>query len=354
MNRSDAGAEGQQRADDRMRVTPEIAAEAAVWVASLHGPNRNRAMEDEFRAWQKRSAAHREAFEKTTDVWQDLPRIKLADVYAAVDAERSAREASRLRAAKWRWATAAGAVAVVGVAVFFHQWQQQDIYVTAIGEQRQVMLDDGTRMLLNTETRLRVDYGAKQRTIEVAGGEALFEVAKDASRPFVVRVAGSEVVAVGTSFSVRFSDGPKKADELTVTLIEGRVNVRPKDGTGGSLAPAVAVALKPGDRLTLDYAANSSAPVIESKLDRPNIERAMAWKRSEAVFQVTPLADAVQEINRYSRTQVALSQDVQQENFDVSGVFRTGDSAAFANAVAALHGLKVREVSGRLELEKVR
>lgn len=359
MSRSDAGADDPSArgsgAQAGVRVTPEIAAEAAVWVASLHGPDRDRAMEDEFRAWQQRSPAHREAFEKTTDVWQDIPRIKLADAYAAVDAQRLARNAAHKRSVAWRWATASGAaVLLAGAAVFFQQWQQQNTYATAIGEQRQVLLDDGTRMLLNTDTRLSVDYGAKRRTIEVKGGEALFEVAKDASRPFVVRVAGSEVVAVGTAFAVRFHDGPRTADALTVTLIEGQVNVRPTSGGGGGLAPKHAVALKPGDRLTLDHAARADQAAVEQKIDRPDIERAMAWKRNEAVFQDTPLAGAVDEINRYSRTQVTLSNDVQQANLNVSGVFRTGDSAAFASAVAVLHGLKVREAEGRLQLETVR
>ena len=78
----------------------------------------------------------------------------------------------------------------------------------------------------------------------------------------------------------------------------------------------------------------------------------MAWKRNEISFQATPLVAAVDEINRYSRTQITLSKDMGLEQLDVSGVFKTGDSVAFANSVAMLHGLKVREVDGRLELQK--
>ena len=355
MSRSDPGSE-RTGPSGRARVTPEIAAEAAVWLVSLHGPDRDRAMEDEFRAWQARSPAHREAFEKTTDVWQDIPRTQAAQDHLAARAEPPVERPVRERSVTWRWAAAAAGMSalVVGGGVLVQQWREQGVYATVVGEQRSVLLDDGTRMLLNTDTRLRVVYGATQRTVEVTGGEALFEVAKDASRPFVVRVAGSEVVAVGTAFSVRFIDGPKHDDALTVTLVEGQVNVRPTLGGGGTLAPKVAVLLKPGDRLTLDHGARASSPAVEPKLDRPNIERAMAWKRNEIAFQDTPLAGAIEEINRYSRTQVALSSEVQQANLDVSGVFRTGDSASFANAVALLHHLRVRENNGRLELEKFR
>lgn len=315
MSPSDFDEAGRRGAAGRPRVTPEIAAEAAVWVASLHGPGRNRAMEDEFRAWQARSPAHREAFERTTDVWQDIPSIKLADAYAAAHPRSSEPEAGRAQGGNRRRAVAAGlAVFLAGGGVLFQKWREQGGYGTAIGEQRLVMLEDGTRLLLNTHTHVRVDYGPKQRTVDVRGGEALFEVAKDAARPFVVRVAGSEVVALGTAFSVKYIDGPKTADSLTVTLIEGRVNVRPAAGavTAG-LAPAAAVVLHSGDRLMLGRDA-AGATVVRTRMDRPDIERAMAWQRQEAVFDDTSLVDAVAEINRYSRTQVELSKSWREQD----------------------------------------
>lgn len=334
------------------KVTPEIAAEAALWVARLHGPDRSPELEHEFHAWQGRSAAHREAFGRCTDTWQDIPRLKLADAFSTVSSSRAAQAGRGLRGATWRWATAAGlAVVLTGGATLFQHWRDEGAYGTAVGEQRWVVLDDGTRMLLNTDTHVRVNYGQAQRSVEVAGGEALFEVAKDALRPFVVHVAGSEVVAVGTAFSVRFIDGPRKEDALTVTLIEGQVNVRPAaEHAAGNLAPSQAVVLQPGERLQLDHGAHAGASKVASKVDRPNVEQVMAWKRREAVFQEASLAEAVEEMNRYNRTPVVLSDAVRSAGLRVSGVFRTGDSAGFARAVAALHDLKVREADGRLEL----
>lgn len=354
MSRSEPGAGDRQSSDGRVVVTPEIAAEAAAWISSLHGPGRNRDMEADFLAWQRLSPAHREAFEKMTDLWQAIPGTQAAKAFAAAN-EREERRAERAGSAAWRWAGAAclGVLLTAGIFVL-QQWRERDVYATAVGEQRSVTLGDGTRMLLNTATKARVDLGSKQRTVEVDAGEALFEVAKDASRPFVVRVAGSEVVAVGTMFSVRFKDAPQRADALTVTLIEGQVNVRPAAGGGDGLRPQDTVVLKPGDRLTLQYGGRPAVPAVQSKVDRPNIGRVMAWQRHEASFDATPLADAVDEFNRYSRTQIAMSEDVRRENHLISGVYRTGDSAAFAHAVAMLYGLNVREVDGRLELEKIR
>lgn len=355
MSHSTSGAPRGERADVPPKVTPEIAAEAALWVARLHGPDRSSDMEREFQAWMARSPAHREAFGKCTDVWQDVSRIRLADAYAAVASSRAARASVGFARTTWRWAFVAGmAVVAAGSALLFQHWREEGVYTTAVGEQRSVVLDDGTRMLLNTDTRVRVSFDTARRGVEVGRGEALFEVAKDAVRPFVVRVSGSEVVAVGTAFSVRYIDGAKNEDTLAVTLLEGQVNVRPASERGAAgLAPDKPIPLQPGDRLQLDHRVHTGIAAVASSLDRPNVEQVMSWKRREAVFQEASLADAVDEMNRYNRTPLVLLGDLRMSNLHVSGVFRTGDSAGFARAVAALHGLSLHERDGRLELENV-
>jgi transmembrane sensor len=222
-----------------------------------------------------------------------------------------------------------------------------------VGEQRLVVLEDGSRMLLNTDTQLRVDFGSAQRTIEIRRGEAFFDVAKNPRRPFVVRIAGSEVVAVGTAFSVRYAPVSHAADELTVTLVEGQVKVRPaSDKAGDALAPAQPVLMKAGDRLLLDRQPSHTVSKVVTRLDRPDVERVMAWKRSETVFDDTSLADAVAEMNRYNRTPIVLLDGLESAGLRVSGLYRTSDSAGFASAVAALHGLNVHEQAGCLELTK--
>ncbi len=338
------------------KMAPEIAAEAAVWVARLHGPSRTPQMEREFRAWQASSPAHREAFERCTDVWEDIPRIGLAAAYEGGASARAASARSRRPRfeAAWRWITAsvvAGAVAAC--AVLLLHWRGENAYSTKVGEQRLVVLEDGSRMLLNTDTRLRVDFGSAQRTVEVRNGEAFFEVAKDARRPFVVRVAGTEVVAVGTAFAVRYAPAAHAADELTVTLVEGQVNVRPASRKArDALAPERTVSMKAGERLLLDRRSRDAVIPVVARLDRPDVQRVMAWKRSETVFDDTSLTDAVAEMNRYNRTPIVLLDGLGSSGLRVSGLYRTDDSVGFANAVAALHGLRLREQDGRLALTK--
>jgi transmembrane sensor len=110
--------------------------------------------------------------------------------------------------------------------------------------------------------------------------------------------------------------------------------------------------MKAGDRLLLDRPSGPAASQVVARVDRPNVERVLAWKRDEAVFDDTSLADAVAEMNRYNRTPIVLLDGLASAGLRVSGLYHTGDSSGFANAVAALHGLQVHEEGGRLELAK--
>ena len=332
-------------------VTPEIAAEAAVWVARLHGPDRSVRMEHECLAWQAGSAVHRLAFERCTDTWQDVAAITLSSYASAAVGAASGKRAGPLN--RRRWAFAATALAVGGVLVL-QPWRTVDTYVTGVGEQRLIVLQDGTRMSLNTGTRVRVELARAQRTVKVEVGEVLFEVAKDAHRPFVVQAAGTEVVATGTAFVVRLAPGGEGVGQaLAVTLVEGQVVVRAAaDGVAG---PAFAgpVVMAAGDRVRLRRRAGAATPGVSRealRLDRPRMDQALAWKRGEAIFDDLSLLDAVAEMNRYSPMQITVAAADVLGGLRVSGVFKTGDNASFARALAALHGLVVRERVDRLEL----
>jgi transmembrane sensor len=274
--------------------------------------------------------------------------------YAAATARHPEARNKPWRGRRFRWSVG---VAVAGLAVAglvaLQPWRDSDTYATGVGEQRTVLLKDGTRLSLNTSTRVRVDLTSVQRTVSVEEGEALFEVAKEAHRPFVVRADGSEVVALGTVFSVRLKPATAiGGDALAVTLIEGQVSVRTEGGKTVN-APPRAVLLAPGDRLRLT---ESTEDVTEghwgvtTQLDRPRIDQLLAWRRSEAVFDDVPLSEAAAEMNRYSRRPIVLLGDVSSKALRVSGLFRTGDNVAFARAAAALHRLVVHDRKDHIEL----
>jgi transmembrane sensor len=315
----------------RRPVNRQAAAEAAVWLARLHGPSRSASMEREFQAWLSAADEHRHAFERCTEVWQEVPRLTLANAFGA-GAQQSGLN--------WGWAAAVFAgVLVAGAWV----WPTGDSYITDIGEYRQVALADGSRLSLNTATKLRVTLDQTRREVEIQSGEALFEVAKDPTRPFIVRAGGHQVRALGTMFVVRRL--PSASDALAVTLFEGRVEVSPVQPSPASTAP---VLLQPGQRLELTSA--KATPHLE----HPSIEHATAWTRQEVVMDDMSLPEAITEMNRYSRRPIVLEPDPRLALLRVSGVYRAGDSEGFAQAVAALHGLETKREGERLVIRKAR
>ena len=369
----DDGREGQKEGQGAEPVvTREIAAEAAVWIARLHGPDRSNHMERECRAWQARSAAHRLAFERGTDVWMVAAGVDRAAVARAAAASRAEGRGGEgqgtgpanggLKAWGWPrpWAlaltltlTVTAMVLVVGVLVG-QPWRDIDSYDTGIGEQRLVVLGDGTRLSLNTSTRVKVELDQSQRRVRVEGGEAFFEVAKDASRPFVVQAADTEVTATGTAFVVRLTPAVAGAREaLDVTLVEGQVVVREAERRIAAARIVPPIVMAAGERLRVrgDQGtggnASRAAPAPPQR-DRPRMDQVLAWKRGEAVFDNASLPQALAEMNRYSA--MPIEADPSLAPLRISGLYRTGDNAGFARAVAALHGLVVREHADRLEL----
>jgi len=349
-------------------VTQEIAAEAAIWIARLHGPGRSRHLERACLAWQARSPAHRLAFERCTDLWMDVAGVDRAAVarVAASSPEqglplgehagRAGQGTGWLLRPRTLVSALAATVALVAVLVL-QPWRDIDTYGTALGEQRMVVLRDGSRMSLNTATRVKVELSPTLRRVSVEGGEAFFEVAKDASRPFVVRAAGTEVKATGTAFVVRLLPAAAGAVQaLDVTLVEGQVVVREARPRMAAIAPPVVMAA--GERLRVSEPqgreqgqgrAASTAVLAQPQRDRPRLDQVLAWKRGEAVFDNASLPEALAEMNRYSATPIVA--DPSLAALRISGLYKTGDNAGFARAVAALHGLTVREQPERLVLQ---
>jgi transmembrane sensor len=188
-------------------------------------------------------------------------------------------------------------------------------------------LEDGSRLTLNTDTRLRVRFDKGVRRIELDSGEALFEVAKDSHRAFVVQAGDREITALGTEFLVRYDE-----TQTAVTLLEGKVRV--------DVANKAPTLLQPGERMTM---AGQHAPIV----DRPTIEIVTAWRKGEIVFENTPLRSAIEEMNRYSVHKLELGEGAPAE-MPVSGLFRSGDAENFALALTSTHPLESVKRDGRI------
>jgi len=312
--------------------SPGTLAEAAAWVARLHGPNRTREVEAGFRNWLNERPERAAAFELMTDTWEKSANLRRRP------AERvSSWELVGFRISFSRAALAGLTIAfLAAIATFLYL--HTNAVTTAIGEQRTLALEDGTRVYLNTNTRAVVHYDKAARRVDLQSGEALFEVAKRADWPFIVTAGDKQIRALGTEFIVR-----RDELDLTVTLVEGKVTVTPVKEGGTAVAPDARI-MTPGQRLTF---AQGATP----KLDNPSLEKVTAWQRGQVAFDNTPLADAVADMNRYNTSKIVIEAPG-AGSIPISGIFRAGDSTNFAQAVARAYRLHVLSRAKDIVLEE--
>jgi transmembrane sensor len=318
-----------------------IRAQAAVWVTDLHGPERSPELEAGVRRWLAEDPRHPQAFELATDAWQrsgNLPAHLPEEPRPAVPLAASLRmrHSSRLT----RVGFAGTAVLALVLATVFYLLKDPSLS-TGYAEQKTVELSDGTEVTLNANSRVSVDYTDRLRKVTLTRGEALFNVTKHQTRPFVVIIGSRKVIALGTSFEVRREDTTEQG--FTVTLIEGRVAIEPLAAPDLlPVEPADAILLNSGQRLR--FAANSPDSV-----DSPAIDKVTAWRHGQLIFEDTSIREAAKEFNRYGKRRLAIDPSVSEE-LRVGGVFRIGDPDSFAHAMANAYHLRIIERTDELKL----
>ena len=257
-----------------------------------------------------------------------------------------------------RWATAA-TIAIISIASWFGVTNLTDTptepttIATALGEQRSILLPDGSTLELNTETEVRIRMSEHARDIDLLRGELLVDVAKDPDRPFRVMSDGVVAQAIGTRFNVYKRDG-----DTVVTVIEGRVAVNqapaaPNSNQGsGAVATIEPVELTAGLRLAV---ANQRVAVPSADLtpEPVNIAKATAWTERRLVFDDEPLSAIVAEFNRYNRSRLIIS-DAQLNDKRLSGVFDANDPDEFIELLQSLERIDIqRSAEGHRTLLRV-
>lgn len=303
-------------------------AEAAAWLARLYGDDDVRPALD---AWLAEDPAHAAAFARASEVWAILPRA------ARAGEERAHVGPAPERARLPGVAVAIAASLLLGLGALWWSLGSAGDYATRPGEQKVATLEDGSRIALNTDTRVGVQFDGGRRHIKLEKGEAMFEVAHDADRPFVVVAGDTRVQAIGTVFIVR-----RTADDVIVTLIKGKVAVShgQPSAAGATEGPLM---LRPGEKLTEP----EDGPI---RIEPESVEVATAWRRGQTVFRETPLGSAVSELNRYGGPVIVVD-DPRIAALPISGVFAT-NAADFAEAAATLHGLRVEKEGDTLHVRR--
>ena len=339
--------------------------QAAQWLARRLGDTWTAADEAERDAWLERRTAHRVAYIRLEAAWQYAARLQALGVgvpQGVVPSRGAWDEIGSVRCAQpqthpppsrqtraahtqprfVRLSLFALAATVLMFAVGLHFTPAVPFlgtsYSTPVGGMANLPLADGSRLILNTDTHVRVKYSARERRILLERGEAFFEVAKDKTRPFVVYAGENRVVAVGTKFSVRRDRG-----DVQVIVTEGRVNLaasvapaRLGPGTprtvsaepvvGPVMATAAVVPLR---SLTAGMIARSSKDeVVVRRRAAAEAEALLSWRSGYVVFDDVSLADAVAEFNRYIERKIVI-EDRSLAGLHIGGNFRSNNADAF-------------------------
>ena len=329
---------------------------AVEWHVRLQDASCTSTDKREFACWLRASEAHVREYLRAATLFAHLhelgPDPDIAQIVAAAQAEqnenvvelfdllpaelRQDHEHAKGRARRRRTGGLAVAAIVVAALAVTWLWLTAGpvIYQTATGEQISFPLPDGSVVMLNTRSRVELQYSATRRDIVLVSGEALFDVSKDPLRPFRVMAKGVVIEALGTRFNVRSRRGG-----TMVTVVEGAVAVKP---AAAKREPASGTP-EPGDQQAGDgvgFVATSPVKVgigqqaridIESgtvAVDNVDAGKAMIWRERRLVFQSQTLAEVINEFNLYN-SQAMVIADSDLEQITISGAFQANDRASF-------------------------
>jgi transmembrane sensor len=331
-------------------VNAQVADEAARWFVEFRLGDLDGQSREQFIAWLRASPLHIRAYLEVARTYTDMgpqsPALNPAvldipklieearaepDVIAlrgtALPGDPSQASLKRPHSSRTKlWALAASLLLIAVSAYVKYDWTGET-YSTGMGEQRSLTLADGSRVDLNARSSIHIQLGETRREIELLRGQAIFYVAKDLRRPFVVSAAATQIRAIGTSFDVNRGSGG-----TIVTVLEGRVAVSSTEisapvGTSSPTPPAA------GPATDVMLSAGQQIKVSAKARPRPqqvNLTVATAWTRHKLVFEGTALQDVVEQFNRYNARQMVID-DNKLLSLQVSGYYATPDPASLLN-----------------------
>jgi transmembrane sensor len=322
------------------KVTDETASDiqalASRWVVERHGAS-IWSDDDQARldSWLNESVAHSVAYWRANHVWNRADRL----VALKRPPEQDVRNEKRgLRSSTLSWAVATIAILVfVGALVSLNAFRTNYVtYSTAVGAHRVLMLADGSRIELNTDSVLRLAKGGSRSEAILDKGEAYFDIKHNADNPFTVVAHGRRIVDVGTKFLVR-----ENSDALKVSMLEGRVALSAPARNAGTPTE-----LKAGD---VAIATASATKVVRSSVQA--LADTAEWRNGYLTFRHITLADAVAEFNRYNNAKLNV-EGAGVSSKKIYGTFRTTDVKLFASVAQDVLHLHVERRGDEIVLSR--
>lgn len=292
--------------------------DAAAWVVRLEAGDLGDDEAIAFDAWLSGSAVNTVAFDVAMGVSHQIAANAQA-VAQALSSRRAAPLTPDRRMVVGGFGVAAAAMLAVVAAPELVSQTSTETYSTAKGERRSLLLDDGSRVDLNAGTRLTVSLARTTRTVRLDQGQAVFDVAHDADRPFYVTAGDRTVRVIGTQFDVRRREG-----KLSVTVARGAVEIRPAEGAAGR-----AYRLRPGQRL--DHVEGGPQSMVATT----EASEVLAWRTGRLVYRGQPLNEVIADLNQQWPTAIRID-DPTLGAVPVSGVLVLDNQDAVIRRLALL------------------
>jgi transmembrane sensor len=378
-------------ASDRRK---RVAEEAAEWWVTLQG-DVSRAQREQYVDWLRESSVHvaemlhvaqvhgaLEEFQRWSRIPIDGSREERENIVTLASAvhppEAQPRRSETRPRRRFVWTVAAALLVITSTAALLLFSGRGGVIQTERGERREVALADGSVVQVDPETRLRIKYEEHVRRVFLDHGRALFHVAKNTERPFLVESNNTTVRAVGTAFAVEQQDD----ESVLVTVAEGKVAVFPTQAlsaavpatpnsvgsaemhrnmsTGSSAHPLAEISSPAGEPRseavsTSAHLPNGSVPEIYLTANQQvsvghsgsaeavhaiDSGRALAWAEGRLIFENSSVGDAVQQFNRYNRIQIVVN-DTDLAHRPISGVFSAADPESFAAFLQSVARVRV-------------
>jgi transmembrane sensor len=303
---------------------------AIFWVTRLHSGDCTGQEQLDFEAWLAQSEAHRAAHHEVEAFWNGLGQIEPLAAAQLTAARTYLREVRQFRRAfSEKRLVGAGVLSLVLITGFlplWWSWLTTDTYRTAKGNSTSIQLSDGSRIDLNTDTELSVQYTWTRRSVKLEHGEALFSVVHNAEKPFEVIAAEGRIQDIGTRFNVY-----RQADRVSVTVLEGEVSVTTSQNS-------TAQNLIPGQQISYDSTG------LTSVISHADIDAATAWQKGQLVFKGQPLSVVLEQLGRYHDASLQVHSS-RLQTLKVSGVFPTDNLNLTLNTIAGALPIKVTQTA---------
>lgn len=315
---------------------------AAQWIIAREQHGWSEREQRALDAWLEESDLHKAAFWRLEHSWSEADRLAALGTGPAAAPRRRA-SVRRLRPRAWAALTALAASVAAVIGFGFHEARPGDgqvamaSFATDVGGHRSLGLSDGSRVELNTDTKVRTAIGGYRRAVWLDKGEAFFEVAHRDGLPFVVHAGPREITVLGTKFSVR-----RIGDKVTVWVREGRVrveNVEHASAARSSVVTAGGVALSDG------------AATLVTAASPERVEQALSWREGMLSFDQERLGDIALEFNRYNHKKIVVD-DADAANIRIGGTFPASEPAAFARLLRDAYALEIEETPGVIKIQK--